>query len=151
MAPTSYTIQSRPPVRAFAIAAAAALLGAFMIVFAGSKDWALVLPLFLGVLGVILLLAGVALAGLAYWTMRATSVTLTLDDDGYRLTGRGSDHSGSWLEVNQVTQSESGLHITIYHGPERRTHVVFSQTDQIDAVVDDLRTRLKASRRRVEG
>ena len=149
MSPTSYTIQSRPPVRAFAIAAVGALLGAFLIVFAASGEW-IVLDVILVIVGALLLLGGVLLAGVGFLVLRRTTVTLTLDDDGYQLVGGGRDHRGRWLEVNQVTQSEDGLHVTVYHGPERRTHVLFSGPDQIDAVLDDMRTRLKDSRRRVE-
>lgn len=144
---TQYTIQTHPPVRAFAIAAVSAMLGAGLIVYSAASGWRLVLHVVLTILGVLLLAVGVALTGIAYWATRRMSVTLTLDETGYRLDGGGENHHGRWLDVNQVTQSEDGSHVTIYHGPERRTHIVFSRTDQIDAVLNDMRDRLKQSRR----
>lgn len=148
MAATTYTIQTRPPVRAFAIAAVSAMLGAGLIVYSAASGWRLVLHIVLTMLGSLLLLVGIALTGIAYWAMRRTTVKLMLDDTGYRLDGGGENHQGRWLDVSQVTQSDGGAHVTIYHGPERRTHIVFSRTDQIDAVLDDMRERLKRSRRR---
>lgn len=146
MAETTYLIQSRPPVRAFVIAALCALVGAGLLVLAVSQGWHLAVT----IVGAILLACGVLLAAVAVAAMRRLRVYLTMDEDGYSLVGQGQEHVGEWLDVNQVTRSGEGGHVIIYHGPERRTHLYFSTTDpdQIDAVLDDLRDRLKASRRR---
>ena len=146
MAETTYTIASRPPVRAFLVAAVCSLLGAGAIVLAASGGWKLVWDVVLTILGVLLLIVGLALMGLAWWTMRRMSVTLTLDDTGFRLRGGEQLRRGEWLDVMQVTRSEDGSHVTIYHGPERRTHLLFDRTDQVDAVLDDMTRRLKRSR-----
>ena len=147
MAETTYLIQSRPPVRAFVIAALCALVGAGLLVLAVSQGWHVAVT----IIGAILLACGVALAVAAGLAMRRLRVYLTMDEDGYSLVGQGEEHVGDWLDVNQVTRSgEGGGHVIIYHGPERRTHLFFSASDpgQIDTVLDDLRDRLKASRRR---
>ena len=143
MSVTTYTIQSRPPVRAFALAAVSALIGAIVIVVASALKWHWVVT----VLGVLVLLAGVALLAVAFLAMKRMAVTLTLDDDGFSLIGGGTDHRGEWLDVNQVTQSGDRLHVTIYQGPQDRTHLLFSRPDQIDAVLADMTERLKQSRR----
>ena len=57
MAETTYTIQSRPPVRAFVIAAVGALLGALLLVLAIAQGWHLVVA----ILGSVQLATGVAL------------------------------------------------------------------------------------------
>lgn len=146
MAETTYTIQSRPPIRAFVIAALSALVGAGLLVLAGAQGWHVAVS----VVGWVLLGVGVLLCGVAVVAMRRHRVRLILDDEGYVLAGQDLAHTGKWLDVNQVTLSEAGSHVTIYHGPERRTHLLFEGADaaQIDAVLKDLTARLKASRRR---
>lgn len=143
MAETTYTIQSRPPVRAFAIAAVSALLGAFLLVLALANGWSVVVS----VLGGLLLAAGVALLVVAYLSMQRLAVHLTLDEDGYRLVGPSTRHEGRWADVSKVTQSEDGVHVTIYHGSVRRTHLLFSRDDDVlESVLDDVRARLQAAR-----
>lgn len=143
MAETTYTIQSRPPVRAFVIAAVGALLGALLLVLAIAQGWHLVVA----ILGGVLLAAGVALLIVAFMSMQRLAVHLTLDDDGYRLVGPGDDHEGEWADVSKVTQSEDSVHVTIYHGSVRRTHLLFSRPDaEIDRVLDDIKERLESRR-----
>ena len=74
MAETTYTIQSRPPVRAFVIAAVGALLGALLLVLAIAQGWHLVVA----ILGGVLLAAGVALLIVAFMSMQRLAVHLTL-------------------------------------------------------------------------
>lgn len=143
MAETTYTIQSRPPVRAFAVAAVGALLGAFLLVLALVEGWHVVVA----VLGGLLLAAGLALLIVAYLSMQRLAVHLSLDESGYRLVGPGGRHDGRWADVSKVTQSEDGTHVTIYHGPVRRTHLLFARDDDaLAAVLNDIRARLQAAR-----
>lgn len=140
MAESTYLIQSRPPVRAFAVAAVVALAGALLLV--GSLAWGW--HLLVGVIGGIALAAGVALTVIAFLSIRRLAVRLTLDDDGYTVSGSEVDHSGQWRDVSKVTRSKEGAHVTIYHGPVRRTHLLFPAGDspQIDEILADVRARL---------
>jgi len=145
MGRTVYVIPPRPPVRAFVIAAVAALLGAFLLVGGQSWHWHLAAV----IVGSVILAAGVLLAVLAFLSLSRLAVRVELDDDGYRITGSAVEHTGRWLDVSEVTQSDEGSHVTIYHGNVRRTHLLFPRGDspQIDTVLADVKAHLKASRR----
>lgn len=142
---TVYVIPPRPPIRAFAVAAVAALLGAVLLV--SSLTWQF--PVGLVVVGAVLLGLGVLLVLLAYLSMSWLAVRVQLDDEGYRVTGSPREHSGTWADVSKVTRSEEGSHVTIYHGNVRRTHLLFPAGDSplVGQVLDDVLARLQASRR----
>lgn len=142
-----YVIPPRPPVRAFVIAAFAALLGAFLLVASLTWRWHLAFA----ILGGVALAVGVLLAVLAYLSLSRLAVRVELDESGYRITGSSVEHAGQWLDVSKVTQSEEGSHVTIYHGNVRRTHLLFPRGDspQIAQVLGDVKARLQASRRPV--
>lgn len=142
---TVYVIPPRPPVRAFAIAAIVALVGAVLLVMALSWQW----PVVVVVIGAILLGVGVLLALLGYLSMSWLAVRMELDDEGYRVRGSAKEHHGKWADVSKVTRTEEGSHVTIYHGNVRRTHLLFPSPDdpRIDQVLADVTARLRASRR----
>ena len=144
MGRTVYVIPPRPPVRAFVIAAVAALLGAFLLVGGLSWHWHLAAV----IVGSVILAVGVVLAVLAFLSLSRLAVRVELDDDGYRITGSAVEHTGRWLDVSKVTQSDEGSHVTIYHGSVRRTHLLFPGGDraQIDQVLADVRARLQAAK-----
>ena len=146
MAPTTFLIPPRPPVRAFAIAAVLALVGAVLLVVSLSLSW----PIFIAVIGAAVGVTGFALLALALLVMRRSTLVLTMNDDGYAVTGSGKALKGDWLEVNRVTQSRQGGEVTIYHRDNRRAHLVFPSDDsaQVAAVVADIRSRLNAARGR---
>jgi len=135
-----YVLRPRPPVRAFVIAAVLALLGA-VLAAAASGGWS--------VLGVLVLFAGLALAGVAGWSMLTMRTFVDVDDQGYRIHGPGTDKSGAWREVTKVTTSAGGSHLTLYHGQVARTHVlapVGAGDAEMQALVADIAARLDASR-----
>ncbi|MHA6513715.1 hypothetical protein [Tessaracoccus sp. Z1128] len=144
MAETTHVIKPQPPVRAFVTAAGADLIGAVVLVAALNQGWHVAVV----VVGALFLVAGVALMVAAFVSLDRLAVRLTLDDDGYRLVGPGVDHSGEWADVSKVTQSQEGSHVTVYHGPVRRTHLLFPGGDraQIDEVLADIRSRLQAAK-----
>ncbi|MDO5678414.1 MAG: hypothetical protein Q4G35_13020 [Propionibacteriaceae bacterium] len=141
MAETTYLIQPRPPVRAFAIAAVATLLGAVLLVASLSSGWHVVVSL----LFALLFVAGLALLVAAFMSMGRLAVQVTFTKDGYRVQGREVEGEGSWVDVTKVTQTQTGNRVTIHHGPERATYLMFPGNDaaQVDAVVADLKERLR--------
>ena len=144
MAATWYLIQPPPPVRAFAVAAVAALLGALLLVVSLSSGWHVAFA----VIGGVLLVAGLALTALALYIMRQATLRLTLRADGYAVTGNGTRLEGAWREVTRVTVTKERERLTIHHHDDRRTNLVFpiAQNSQIDDVIADVRGRLDAAR-----
>ncbi|MBB1482801.1 hypothetical protein H5392_02865 [Tessaracoccus sp. MC1865] len=141
MPETVYLIQPRPPVRAFAIAAVSSLLGAVLLVASLSSGW----HVLWAVLGGVVMVTGLVLLVLAFTSMSRLAVEVTFDDDGYRVRGREVEGEGRWLDVSKVTQTQSGTRVTIHHGHERATYLMFPGNDpkQVDDVVTDLRERLR--------
>ena len=140
MAKTTYLIQPRPPVRAFAIAAVATLLGALLLVAALNSGWHVIVAILAG----LVVLAGVGLLVVAFLSMGRMAVEVTFDDDGYRVDGREVEGEGQWIDVTKVTQTQSGNRITIHHGPSRATYLMFPGNDpaQVEQIIEDLRARL---------
>ena len=144
MAESTYLIQPRPPVRAYLIAAIAALAGALLVVGALAQGWHVAVL----VIGGVLLAAGVALTVAAFLSMSRLAVHVVFDDDGYAVRGVDAEHSGKWLDVTKLTVSEDGGHVTIYHGAVRRTHLLFPGRERtmVDDVLADATARLRQSR-----
>lgn len=141
MSASSYLIPARPPFRALLIAAIAALVGAGLLVAALALNWHALIAL----LGGVLLAAGVALCSAAIAAMRRRVVRLTLDHEGYQITGPQQRHRGTWAKVRRVTINDSGDRLTIHHDTSR-TYLVFPGRDEtlIADICDDIRGRLRA-------
>ena len=141
MPATTYLIQPRPPVRAFAIAAVATLLGAILLVATLNSGWHLVI----GLLAAVLMVGGIALLVAAFQSMNRLAVQVRFDEDGYRVSGREVEGEGQWLDVTKVTQTQSGDRVTIHHGAERATYLMFPGKDsgQLGDVVKDIKERLR--------
>ncbi|MFV0451895.1 MAG: hypothetical protein ACK5LS_06575, partial [Propioniciclava sp.] len=71
-----YVLRARPPVRAFVLAAVLTLGGAALAVAASQFAW----PGALVVLGIVLIVLGVALLGLAAAAAQRQEVTVVLDE-----------------------------------------------------------------------
>lgn len=143
-----YLLKPRPPVRAYGIAAVASLLGAVFLVLSLSNSW----PVFFTVFSGIILLLGIALLVLAMVSIERNTVRVTLDEDGYRIDGAYQAHDGQWHDVSKITQTTDGGHVTIYHGSERRTHLIFpgpGDPELVSVVLDDVKTRIIEAKRRV--
>lgn len=114
------TLKPRPPVRAFALAAAVAVVGLIFIVIGEVARWGtagLVLGLVLIGLGALLALAGVG-------TMVRNRVTVELDDTGITVIGPEGEQSTEWADVMRVTQSTSGRRITFSNRDLSKLHLV---------------------------
>ncbi|MEL4358744.1 MULTISPECIES: hypothetical protein [unclassified Luteococcus] len=143
-APQRYVLKPQPPLRAFLISAILLLLGAILLSSTsggGSVVWV--------ALSWIVLLLGLALAGMAGWSMVTMRTFVDLDDDGYRITGPGADKAGRWDEVTKVTTSGEGAHLTLYHGQTNRTHILCpggAADAEMTRLVTDVAQHLDANR-----
>ncbi len=105
------TLKPRPPVRAFAVAAGLAVLGAVALVAGDLLKWGVVGL----VLGIILIVAALLLALAGVGTMARMRVTVNLDDKGFTVIGPDGERSRDWSDVLRVTQSASGKRITFHN------------------------------------
>ncbi|MFT3971603.1 MAG: hypothetical protein QM695_15340 [Micropruina sp.] len=130
------------PLRAVAVAALLAIVGAVLIVLPA----ALRLPVALAVVGWVLLVGAVALLVVAAVSWRRMRVVVEFTDDGFQITGPDSSEEGSWADVTKVTQAPTSL--TIHQGPERRVRLVSQRgvTAEMVHLTGDLTRRLDASR-----
>lgn len=105
--------------RAFVVAAAASVLGAALVVGGqlASKNVALT------IIGAVLLLFGLLLVALAWFSSRTNIVRVTLDEDGYHVLGPRADRAGRWSEVTKVGVSDDSSHLVISHGEVERVHI----------------------------
>ena len=140
-----HTLRPDPPVRAFGIAAVTSVVGAGVLVLASAQGW----PTVVQVLGVVILVAGLALLVTALWSMVRMRVRAELTKTGYTFrTPMGVRH-GTWAETTSVTASESGRRMSIHHRDETVQHVLapVGATDpNMQALVKDMADRLKSSR-----
>ena len=116
----TYELVPRPPVRAYAIAGAAAILGAALTVAAAANEWSSAFVAF----GLALLIAGAVLFAAAVVSATRMRVRVTLTDEGYHLSGPGGERDGTWAEVTKVSLAADGHRLTLHHSPERRTFLV---------------------------
>lgn len=130
------------PLRAFAVAAGLALIGAALVVATSAAG----LPAALGIVGWVLLAGAVALLVASAVSWRRMRVRVELTDDGYIITGPDRQQSGRWSEVTKVTQSPTSL--TLHHGPDQRVLLVSHRgvTAELIHLSGDLARRLDASR-----
>ena len=130
------------PLRAFAVAAGLALVGAALIVAASAAG----LSGAVAVVGWVLLAGAVALLVASALSWRRMRVSVELTDDGYRITGPDAEQQGRWADVTKVTQSPTSL--TLHHGPEQRVRLVSRRgvTAELIHLSGDLARRLDASR-----
>ena len=137
----TYTIKPRPPLRAFVMAAALSVLGALVIVVGSSPlaSW----------IGGLLLFAGVALLGLAVYSLYSMRVFVDLDDEGFHVRGPGVDKHKDWKSVTKVVLSQDETHLVFSHGEVERTHLFCpgGPGDQdFTAMLKDITERLDKSR-----
>lgn len=141
METTTYSIKPRPAVRAFAVAAVLALAGAGLAVAANALAWhgAVV------VVGVLLVVAALALIVAAVRAPASQEVRVEFDADGFRIVGPTDTHEGAWGDVTRVTEAPGRL--TFHLGADKRFHVVGAHaTDQLRAMASDIAQRLDDNR-----
>ncbi|QIK72450.1 hypothetical protein G7070_09445 [Propioniciclava coleopterorum] len=143
MSTQEFVIRPRPAVRAFALAAAAALLGALALVGGSAWGWGVVGT----TVGIVLMLGGLGLAILAVVSARRQAVTVSFDDEGFRVASAGEPtHTGTWSAVTRVTGAPGRL--TLHEGDERRTHLIAPRGSDadLDAIGEAIGHHLDADR-----
>lgn len=135
-------IHPRPPVRAFAVAAVLALLGAGAVVVpvTGVAQTVLV------VVGIVLLVLAALLLVLAFTSSRRQKVTVHLDESGYRVDSPSGVRLGAWADVTRVTTAPG--RITLHQGDDERVHLVApaGQLPQFEAIEQAISQRLDDDR-----
>lgn len=142
---TVHVLRAAPPVRALGIAAVGSVLGAIFIVLSAANNWSAIVT----TLGVIILVAGLALLGLAVWTMLKMRVQAELTPTGYVFRTPGGVRTGNWADTRKVTASESGRRLSL-HRKDDSIQDVLSPVGTEDAamrrLVADLTERLQRPR-----
>jgi hypothetical protein len=130
------------PLRAVAVSAVLALLGAVIVVLAGRFDWSIIV----GALGWLFLLCAVVLLVTAALSWRAMRVLIELTDEGYLITGPSSREEGRWADVTRVTQTPTTL--VLHHGNQRRVQLVSPRgvTAEMVHLSGDIARRLDVDR-----
>lgn len=142
--PAQFTLSAPPPVRALAIAAGLAVVGALLLVLSEVFGW----PVGLAVLGVLLLVLGVALGVAALvLTARVRSVVQT-DDAQIAVRRAGRTSTASWSRVGEVSvvghrltlrDKQDGSAVTVLN-PRSRSNPAFL------ALLTEIQHRLDADR-----
>ncbi|MFV0453288.1 MAG: hypothetical protein ACK5LS_13790, partial [Propioniciclava sp.] len=98
------------------------------------------------VLGIVLIVLGVALLGLAAAAAQRQEVTVVLDEDGYAVVEPAGTRRGRWEEVTRVTGVPG--RITLHRSADERVVLVVAvdRSDQLDEVAADIARRLDAQR-----
>jgi len=141
----TYVLKPRPPVRAFALGAIVSMVGAGVTVLAASQGWSSVVV----ILGVVVMVAGLALVVggiVSMWTMR---VFVDLDEEGFHIHGPGVDARKAWKGVTKVSLSGDESHVVFAHGEVERTHLFCPSgpgDEQFEALLADISKHLDRSR-----
>ena len=141
MATSTYVIKPRPAVRAFALSAVLALLGAAVVVMASEYAW----PVGVLALGVGVLVLSLGLIVLAFVARARMAVTVELSDEGYLVREPGGVRQGSWGEVTKVTEAPGRL--TFHSGDEQRFHLVSQAgSGELERIAAEVARRLDVNR-----
>ncbi len=142
---TTHVLRPRPPIRAFALAAALCVVGAVLTVVLAANDAGVGWIVF----AVVVLVLGLALLAAAGYSLVRLRTYVDLTDEGWTVRGPGDRRSGSWDDVTKVTISYNGAHITMHHGQVARTHIIAPgniASEEMKALAADIAKYLDASR-----
>ncbi|MFV0428306.1 MAG: hypothetical protein ACK5KO_02590 [Arachnia sp.] len=143
MEDSEYVIRSRPPARAFFIAAVMSLVGAVGLWWSRVAAW----PIWVSVAAGIVLGLGVLLLLLTIIAAQRNTVRLRLTDRGYEFQGPHARHRGQWRRITRVTQAHGGAQVSLYEG-ERRSQLVFGPgaLQLVPEILDDMTERLNQAK-----
>ena len=116
---TTHVLRPVQPLRAYALAAILATVGAVVVVLGnvGGSIWVVSL-------GALILACGLVLLGATVSSVRRYKVWVDLDEKGYAIHASTGDHTGDWADVTRVTRTVDGTQLTLHHDDERRTLLV---------------------------
>lgn len=147
----TYEFSGPLPLRAFVVAGIASVLGAAICVLSSALAW----PIGLLILGVVGLVAGVALAVTGWLISRRQRASVTLSDDGYRVHTAAGNEQGAWAAVSKVSMTEDGSRISLTEGSgkqESTTHILRpatrlkGETELWESLATDIASRLDKNR-----
>lgn len=139
-----FTLSAPPPVRALAIAAGLALVGALLLVLVAALDWSGVLT----ALAIVLLVLGVALATTALVLTARVRTVVRTDDDQITVQRAGRTAVASWSDVAKASvvghrlilrDSEGQATVTVLN-PRTRSNPTFL------ALMTEIQQRLDSDR-----
>lgn len=116
---TYHALRPRPPIRAWMLAVLLATIGAILLIFGVGRTPGLVMA----VCGGVLLVLGIALGMLGIIFVNARTVHITLDAQGFQVSGPGYQRSGEWDEVTAVNATPDGARIVIACGRVSRVFI----------------------------
>ena len=137
-----FVIDPRPPVRAFAVAAVLALVGAGVAVIPAPGLWQTLLI----ICGLVLIVGAIVLVVAALSAARRQRVMVELGEQGYRVDAPDGVRTGTWADVKRVTAAPG--RITLHQGDDERVHPVVpsGQTPQLEAIAAAISKRLDDDR-----
>lgn len=139
---STHLMKPRPPVRAFGLAAALALVGVGFFVTPELFSW----PGGVRAIGIVFIVLGFVILALAVVTMQRMRVEIALDDVGYRVIGPFGARGGRWADVVRVTRAAGQL--VLYGRDGRRTVIALPRggAGDLDALGADIARHLDAHR-----
>ena len=138
-----FSLSPPPPTRAFTITAVAALVGAGLVVAAGTLDW----PLAVTVVGGALLVFAVTLAALALLTLFRFHTVLVLDSSAVTVVRGRKRTRLPWANVSRVTLRGPRLTFITKHAGEVSVMNARTPTDPaFTGLVAAIRTKMDADR-----
>ncbi len=118
-----HRFRPRLPMRALLVGGGLAVAGALLAVVAvaltDQPAWT--------VPGVVLVVLGTVLVGLAALSTRRNAAEVELDEQGYRVVNRTGVQQGRWVDVASVKQSVDGDRLTFVGQDGSLVHVVAAQ------------------------
>lgn len=139
-----FVLSARPPVRALAIAAGLAVVGALLLVLSEVFGW----PVGLAALALVVLVLGVGLAATALVLTGRVRTTVQTDDEQIAVTRGGRNANARWADVKEVQvvghrltlRGEQGTGLVTVLNPRSRSNPVFL------ALMAEVQQRLDADR-----
>jgi len=144
-APQRFELRSDVVVRALAIASGSALLGAVLVVLWAARSLTVVLL----VVGLLLLVFGVALALAAVLAHRRLRQTVVLTDNGISVRARGRTRTVPWADVRHVNLQGVQLVLELADGegePLQVTNPRRSSESAFSELLAQITVRLDANR-----
>lgn len=114
-----YALRPKAPVRAWLLAIVL-VVGGGVAAMAGSSEPRTV---WLIVLGVVLLVAGVALGITSVAFVSSRTLHIVLSSEGFEVTGPSYHKSGAWIDVDSVSTTPDGARLVIAQGRVDRTYI----------------------------
>ena len=138
---TYHALRPEAPVRAWVLACLALVIGVVGLVLGWNRD---LVPIWIA--GAALVLAGLFLALIARSFVSSRTLHVTLDSDGFLVSGPGYRREGQWADVDSVHSPPDGSRLVIASGPVKRVYIQAPggvADERMMAVTKDIANRLR--------